>query len=194
VYVLLQPLRKYVIGADTAEGGPQSNDSAFTLLDKETGEECAALCGHIEPSVFGRYIGLVATWYNLASAMVERANHGHAVLLALREFPLIKLLLGHDGKVGWLSSGKGKTFLYDACADAFRDGDVILHSFATFTQLSSIEGNTLRAPAGELDDRSDGFSLAVAAIAHVRPSPGLPMAGGQRQPTSSPGSMRPQAY
>ena len=181
VYSVPYPGQRYVIGADTAEGGPQSNDSAFTLLDRESGEECAALCGHIEPSVFGHYIGLVAKWYHCADVMVERANHGHAVLLALRDFPTINCLWGHDGKVGWLSSGKGKTILYDACADAFRDGDVILHSFATFMQLSSIEGNTLLAPQGELDDRADGAALAIAAIVYSRPSQGRPMTLGARK-------------
>jgi len=113
--------------------------------------------------------------------MIERNNHGHAVLLQLRQFwALIRRLLGHDGKEGWLSSGKGKTLLYDACADAFRNGETILHSFATFVQLSSIEGNTLRAPEGEMDDRADAYALGPAAIVHSPASQGLPAAGGHR--------------
>jgi hypothetical protein len=34
----------------------------------------------------------------------------------------------------------------------------------TYYQLCSIEGGTLRAPAGEADDRADALALAVAAI------------------------------
>jgi len=51
--------------------------------------------------------------------------------------------------------------LYDACADAFRERRAVLHSFATFAQLASIEGATLRAPEGEWDDRAMAHALAL---------------------------------
>lgn len=38
-----------------------------------------------------------------------------------------------------------------------------LHSFATYTQLASVDGSTLRAPAGQHDDRADAFALACTA-------------------------------
>ena len=52
--------------------------------------------------------------------------------------------------------------LYDRCADALRNGEVVLHAFATHGQLASIDGSTLRAPEGEHDDRADAFALARA--------------------------------
>jgi hypothetical protein len=95
---------------------------------------------------------------------VERNNHGHAVLLWLRAHGMgIHRLPGHDGKEGWLSSALGKTQLYDTCADAFKNAEVTLHSFATFTQLASIDGSTLRALEGQHDDRADAFALACVA-------------------------------
>ena len=45
--------------------------------------------------------------------------------------------------------------------------ETVLHSFATFTQLASIEGSTLEAPEGEHDDRADSYALACAARALV---------------------------
>src|SRR5262249_13885991 len=96
--------------------------------------------------------------------LVERNNHGHAVLLWLRDSGgSVQLLLGHDGKPGWLSSTLGKTQLYDRCADACKNAEVTLYSFATYTQLASIDGSTLRAPDGQHDDRADAFALACAA-------------------------------
>ena len=53
--------------------------------------------------------------------------------------------------------------MYDNCADAFKNAEVILHSFSTFSQLASIDGNTLRAPDGQHDDKADAFALAVCA-------------------------------
>jgi hypothetical protein len=75
----------------------------------------------------------------------------------------VQLLHGHDAKPGWLSSTLGKTRLYDNCAENCRNAEVTLHSFSTYTQLVSIEGSTLRAPAGEHDDRADAFALACMA-------------------------------
>ena len=73
-------------------------------------------------------------------------------------------LFGLDRKEGWLSTTKGKTFLYDACTEAFREQETCLHSFATFCQLASIEGTSLRAPDGEPDDRADSYALAVRGV------------------------------
>jgi hypothetical protein len=164
VYVRPQPGRTYVVGADPAEGNPTSHDSALELLDAQSGEEVAALAGKLEPSVFADYAAQLARWYNNAPILVERNNHGHAVLLWLRHFAAdVTLLCGRDGQEGWMSSVRGKTTLYDACADAFQNREVLLHSFTTFTQLASIDGNKLRAPEGLPDDRADAFALACAA-------------------------------
>jgi hypothetical protein len=163
VYALPQAGRAYGIGADPAEGNPTSDDSALTVLDKETGEEVAALAGRFQPSTFAAHIDAIGRWYNHAPVLVERNNHGHAVLLWLREHSPLWRLLGHDHKEGWLSSSKGKALLYDATADAFRNAETLLHSLATFTQLASIEGSSLRAPDGEHDDRADSYALACVA-------------------------------
>jgi hypothetical protein len=151
--------RKYVLGADPAEGNPASDDSALSVVDVLTGEECAVLAGKYEPSTFGGYIKLVSAYYHHAPVMVERNNHGHAVIQWVEEHAKrVRLLHGHDwdavtndkeDKRGWMSSKLGKALLYTECADHFKQnsetGAKILHSFASYTQLASIEGATLRA-------------------------------------------------
>src|SRR5262249_6814872 len=95
-------------------------------------------------------------------------NHGHAVLLWLKDNSKLFRLAGLDRSEGWQSNTRGKALLYDACADAFREGETVLHSFASFTQLASIEGASLGAPEGLPDDRADSCALACAGIAHGR--------------------------
>lgn len=171
VYVPPQPGRKYVLGVDPAEGNPTSDDSAIEVLDDATGEQVAALAGKFQPSTLADYADQIGRWYNKARLMVERNNHGHAVLLWLNEHSNLPVLDGHDGKPGWHTTAKGKAMLMDAGADAIRDHDTTIHSFATFIQLASIDGSTLRAPEGEQDDRALAFVLALVGRNQRAPDP-----------------------
>lgn len=158
------PGRRYVIGADPAEGNPTSDDSALEVLDLETGEQAAALAGKFEPSTFAAHIDRIGNRYNKAAIMPERNNHGHAVIFWLSDNSVLQILTGLDDKPGWMTNTKSKAMMYATAADAFRDKEVIVHSFATYTQLASIEGSTLSAPEGEHDDRSTAFVLAIQAL------------------------------
>jgi hypothetical protein len=159
--------RPYVIGADPAEGNPTSDASSAHVLDVGTGEEVAHLSGRLQPSTFAAHLNSLGTYFNAASLLVERNNHGHAVLLWLRDNSRLHIMVGEDGKQGWHSTSLGKSLMYNAAADAFRDGSTILHSENTYHQLASIEGSTLRAPEGEHDDEADSYALAL--VARTRP-------------------------
>lgn len=179
---------RYVVGVDSAEGNENSDDSAMTVLNLKSGEEVASFCAKVEPTVFAQYISQVSAFYNHAPAMIERNNHGHAVIQWMEEHARrTRLLLGHDAethkqdkksrkrrkhlKAGWLSSKLGKTLLYTQCTDFFRtSADVdnegqnptkVLHTLKTYDQLLSIESATLAAPQGSNDDMADSFALAV---------------------------------
>ncbi len=121
---------------------------------------CASLAGKFSPATLGPADAL-ARWYNDAAAMVERNNHGHAVLLWLADNSDILVLTGYDDKPGWLDNSRGKTLLYDTAAEAFSEQDTALHSFDSYVQLASIEGSSLRAPEGEPDDRADSYALML---------------------------------
>ncbi|KKN57459.1 hypothetical protein LCGC14_0561710 [marine sediment metagenome] len=156
--------QEYCIGADLAEGNPTSNDSALTVIRKDTGEEVAKLSGKYQPSTFAAHVDAIGIYYGFAAVMPERNNHGHAFILWLQDNSPLEILRGHDGKPGWLSSSKGKTILYDAGADAFRHKETMLHTFETYTQLASVEGSTLRAPEGLPEDLADSYCLVLAGL------------------------------
>jgi hypothetical protein len=159
--------RRYVLGGDPTEGNPTSDDSALTVLELNTGEEVASLAGRLEPATFAASIDAIGRYYNHASLMVERNNHGHAVLLWLRDHSSLVRLGGHDGNAGWHTTTKGKAMLYDGAGEAFRDGETMIHGLETFAQLASIEGSTLRAPEGEHDDRATAYALALVGRAKL---------------------------
>lgn len=154
---------QYVIGADTAEGNPQSDDSAAAVLDAATGEEVAALCGKFEPTVYALHLEALARWYHDAPVLVERNNHGHAVIATLRLGGKTTLLRGEDHRWGWLTNARGKAQMYADFARTLRDRGTTLHSRATYEQLAGIEGATLSAPEGEADDRAVSFVVAEQA-------------------------------
>jgi hypothetical protein len=174
IFCLPEPGRRYVIGADPAEGNPQSDESAASVVDTVTGEQVAVLAGRFEPAVFSARLAAAASIYNDADILVERNNHGHAVLLWLVEHkwdwleharPVpYRLLRGWDGKPGWLSTGRGKALAFDAAADAVREGRTKLRDRVTLEQMMAIRGATLSAPQGEHDDRAVAHVLALAAL------------------------------
>ncbi len=164
--VFIRPIKgkQYVIGADPAEGNPTSDDSVATVIDIDTGEEVAVLAGRYQPQIFASYIQIMSELYNLASVLVERNNHGHAVLLYFTEqcedLPLVE---GYDGKLGWLSNAYGKTKMYSMLTDYFRLDACLIHHIRTFEQLSNVDGKTLSAPKGEFDDYAMSFALGQMA-------------------------------
>jgi hypothetical protein len=177
--------RSYVIGADPAEGNPQSDESAASVVDALSGEQVAVLAGRFEPAVFAAGLAEAAWFYNGAGILVERNNHGHAVLLWLAEHKWDwadpegrsaeskssvhhalpwTLLRGWDGRPGWLSTGRGKALAFDAAADVLREGQTKIRDRVTLEQMMAIRGATLSAPPGEHDDRAVAHVLALAAL------------------------------
>jgi|SRR5581483_1288211 len=161
IYCAPEEGHTYVIGADPAEGNPTSDDSALEVTDALTGEEVAALANKFQPEIFGAHIDAIGRFFNHAAVLVERNNHGHAVLLWLKQNSKLRRIKGPDGKDGWNSTSVTNALLYDYAATAFRERTALLHNFATQTQLSLIEGASLSAPEGEHDDRADALALSL---------------------------------
>jgi hypothetical protein len=166
LFIYQLPLRghAYVIGADPAEGKSGSNESAAVVLNKTTGEQVAELAGRIEMSVFASHLNEIAVFYNGAEINVERNNHGHTVLLWLRDNSRMPVCKGEDGNPGWDTKSKSKAFMYSKTADAFRLKKTAVHSETTAYQLGTIEASTLSAPEGLLDDRATAYGLALLRV------------------------------
>ncbi len=154
----------YVVGADPAEGNPHSDESAAVVLDCATGEQVATLGLRCDPALFAAHLDALGRYYNDASLLVERNNHGHAVILWLREFSSLTLLRGRDGQPGWIMTGASKPLAFDVAGRALRDRAVTLRDEQTLYQLSAIDGATLAAPPGRHDDRAIACVLAINAL------------------------------
>ena len=178
IYPLPVEGRAYRIGADPAEGlpGADRDDSALSVVDLETGEEVACGLGRWEPkAVFPGVITAASAAYNGAPVLVERNNHGHAVIGALEAAGEVELLHGPDGRAGYPKSPASKAQVWvDGWAEiqARRQAreaaqtagaplpPPLIRDPMTFGQLASLEAETCKAPQGEHDDGADAWGLA----------------------------------
>ena len=164
VYKDAQVAHSYVISADTAEGNPTSDDSSAHVLDANSLEEVAIQVGKFEPLSFAEHLIKLSEMYNGAKIMVERNNHGHAVIATIREKGKDDLLLrGIDGKYGWATTSTSKAHMYSEGTALLKAGIPTIHSNSTFLQLVDIEGNTLKAPEGSFDDEAISYMLGLIA-------------------------------
>lgn len=171
LYTLPTSGRRFILGADVAEGGEDGDYSTATLIDAKTWEELAHLHGHWEPDEFAELLHQVAEAYD-AEIAVERNNHGHAVLTNLKRLCPRRIVEGHDDKPGWLTSAQTKPQSIDLLATALRDNLATIHTQATLDELQIYRvgknGDT-GAPSGYHDDRV--MSWAIALMIARRPPP-----------------------
>jgi len=72
---------KYVMGADSGTGSPIGDYHAAIVIDQDTGEQVALVhTRECDPSTFGRYLVLVARFYNSAFVVPEANRSGITVI------------------------------------------------------------------------------------------------------------------
>ena len=164
----VQPVdgRDYLITVDTAEGDVGSDPSAFAVWDVLLWEEVAFGQGKWEPSALAGHVWREAVAYNNATVCVERNNHGHAVILSLREIYGYKWLYKSpfDKKLGWLTSVRTKTLAMDKTAEMLESGEFGIRSKEILAQLANIDANTMAAPEGDHDDAAMVAVIAAGAL------------------------------
>lgn len=125
--------RTYTVGADVAEGLPPDGDySAAVVLDDETGEQCAAWHGWISPGDFAEKLAPIGVYFNTAKIAVERNNHGHATLRALRMEQGYENIYRHrhydqrtkssSRRMGWPTDAKTRPLMLSSMRDCLDNG------------------------------------------------------------------------
>jgi terminase large subunit-like protein len=75
--------RQYILGVDAAGGGSEGDYACVQVIDRESGLQCAELYGHYTPEELASRAARLGREYNDGLLVVERNNHGHAVLAML---------------------------------------------------------------------------------------------------------------
>jgi len=189
VYRRPEPGARYAIGCDTSEGVAGGDWSSATVLKLEQAEtdaglptyraeQVAQLRGRWEPEVYAKKVDALARYYAKATERkrgtmhhvqvgVERNNHGHAVLVVLRQLNPQEdpyTLTAWGGKVGWLTNKQTRPIILDTFAGAVRAGDIAIHDPGTISQMSTFSQT---ASGGEAQSGYHDDDVLAAAIAFV---------------------------
>ncbi len=99
-----QPGLNYIVGVDPAGGGTDGDYAALEILEQRSGLQCAELRGHIDPREMAKQAAALAKEYNDAVLVIERNNHGLAVLAFLTETERYSAIYEQRGQAGWLTT------------------------------------------------------------------------------------------
>jgi hypothetical protein len=112
IFLPAQPNRDYIVALDPAGGGSTGDYAAVQVIDQQSGAQCAELRQRLRPLDLTRAAVSLAREYSTpgqpALMVVERNNHGHAVLAHLRDGEPYDLVYEQKGVAGWLTGSLSK--------------------------------------------------------------------------------------
>lgn len=184
VWAAPEPHRDYVIAVDPSEGArglseaSSGDPGAAVVYRRDTGEHVATLHGWFTPWEMGRLVADLGRRYNEALIVVERNNHGHAVLQALVQGEQYRRIWeDHDGKAGWINTAVKRAASLEALEAAHRDGTWTTPdrgSLDEFNLFVVLNGKPQAGP-GAHDDRVMAHVIAYSVL--TVPQAPLPSTG-----------------
>lgn len=172
---LPDPRRSYLLAGDVAEGVEDGDFDAAVLIDARSWEEIACLHGHWEPDEYAILLDQIARIYD-ADLVIERNNHGHAVLVTLKRLGTPRVVCGLDDRPGWHTTAQSKPQMIDLLAEALRDQLCAIHSQVALNELQIyrvLKNGATGAPSGYHDDLVMAWATALitARLQLTRPHP-----------------------
>ena len=198
--------RLYAAGADCAQGidvtegdGQADPDySVCQILDRDTGEQVAALRARMMPGETGRYVARVCRWYNMAqlAGEINPGGGGVSMLEAVMNADYPRSLLYHrsvaadqdpqtrSDKLGWETGGVSRPLLISMLDELIRQDALAVHDPITQQELLTFvikKTGKAEHQNGCHDDCVIALALACVVILKMpRPVPVLP--SGQKAP------------
>jgi hypothetical protein len=191
IWRLPQHGRRYVIGADVAEGLGHGDYSCAHVLEARSLDLVAEWHGHIDPDLFGVELYKLGRFYHGALLGVERNNHGLTTLTVLRQghpvhsdvkpYPRLYFEETVDFATnrptkhfGWHTNLKTRPLMIDDLARMIRERLLGLSSRETIEECLGFvidDRGKPRAVEGQHDDRV--MALAIAVQMAQRPAGNL---------------------
>lgn len=165
------PGNEYIVGVDTAGGGTHGDYAALQIIERKSGLQCAELCGHLDPRELAKRAAELAREYNEALLVVERNNHGMAVLAYLTMVEHYRNLYEQRGQAGWLTTAISRPAMVEQIGAALGAGAEIFSSSRLLAECRTFvrqkDGRT-GAAAGVHDDCLMAMAMALGVRAELR--------------------------
>jgi len=162
-----QAAKQYIIGVDPAGGGSEGDYACAQVVDRASAMQCAELHGHFTPRELAGRIKELGRRYNDALIVVERNNHGHAVLTCLEDYPNV---FAEGKQAGWLTSAVSRPAMIENLAEIIVTKPMLLHSPRLLNECRTFvrhtDGSTSAAP-GAHDDCVMAIAIALGARKRV---------------------------
>lgn len=168
IYKTVNNSQSYYMGVDTAEG-VKGDYSVATVYD-DTLEQVAQIRGNtITPYQLAHLVRELAFMYIVDSKYplvgVERNNHGHAVLLELKENIRYKnLFRDKDGKEGWKTDQISRPIMLNDFIDAVNNKRAKINSVETLNECLTLvvkDNGKIEAIDGKHDDTIIASAIAI---------------------------------
>jgi terminase large subunit-like protein len=165
IWLPVQSGKEYIMGVDPAGGGTDGDYSCAEVVDRQSGMQCAELHGHFAPRELALKLISLSAIYNQALVVVERNNHGHAVLAHLREREFADVYV-ESNKDGWLTSAVTRPAMIENLAASLVAAPGIFRSPRLLKECRTFvrhaDGRS-EAAAGAHDDCVMAMAIALAA-------------------------------
>lgn len=167
-YATYDNTKKYVIGADTAEGFGGDYSVAIVMQTRPMKEVAMIRSNKWKPREFAEKIKWLAEKYRTGGrgwplVGVELNNHGHSVVQKLEDLVYPHLYEYAKGKPGWRTTTVTRPKMIDAFIDSLESGMVEFNSPEIFKECLTLIDNDgkIEAATGKHDDAVIAGSIAI---------------------------------
>ena len=160
--------RDYLLAVDTAGGGADGDYAVVQVLERETGLQCAELRRHVGVRELARVTAALAREYCGAMVVVERNNHGAAVLAYLESEERYSRLYEQAGMPGWLTTAASKPRMISRLGGLLAKEPWLFSSKRLLTECRTfvtLAGGRMGAAAGAHDDCVMAMAIGQAVRA-----------------------------
>ncbi len=159
--------KRYVVAVDTAGGGADGDFAAVQVAELTTGLQCAELQERLRPAALAPVCAALAREYNEALVVVERNNHGAAVLAFLETEPHYGRLYRQAGQAGWLTTAASKPEMVAQMGAMLRERPECFLSRRLLAECRTFVADE-RGRAGAAPGAHDDLVMAMAMAQAVR--------------------------
>ena len=171
----------FSFGADPAEGIGRDY-SALTLVayyEDKPSEVVLTLRGFVEPSLFAKYIAKYMEQFSFEEngevitplGVVERNNHGHALLQALLDLDYTNLYIHKDKRYGFVTTKVSKKSIQADIFSAIVEKEIHLRDEEICNEIMTLvlnDNGSVEAETGKHDDIFMATALAFRGIFFFR--------------------------